>query len=210
MGEGGVLPYLDIPFQHASPTRAEGYAPPRQAGEDAGAAGRLARGLRPDLVVRSTFVVGFPGETEADFEQLLAWLEEARLDRVGAFAYEDVKGAPANALPGHVPEDVKQARRDRLMALASRISRDKLRAHVGRTLPVLVDAVRPDGTAVARTRGDAPEVDGVVYVQGGSHLKAGDVRAGARDPHRRLRPAGRRRWTGRPRRPPPRPAACTG
>ena len=173
MGEGGVLSYLDIPFQHASPSVLKAM---RRPAKQARTLERLAawRDMRPELVVRSTFVVGFPGETEADFEQLLEWLEAARLDRVGAFAYEDVKGAPANALPGHVPEEVKQARRERLMQVASRISRDKLRAHVGRTLPVLVDAVRPDGTAVARTRGDAPEVDGVVYVQGGSHLKAGE------------------------------------
>ena len=174
MRAGGLLPYLDIPFQHADPAVLKRMRRPAAADRTLE---RLARWreLQPELVVRSTFVVGFPGETEAEFEHLLAWLEDAKLDRVGAFAYEDVKGAAANALPGHVPEPVKQARRERLMAAAARISRDKLRAKLGRTLNVLVDAVKPDGTAMARSEADAPEVDGVVHIRGAGHLKPGDV-----------------------------------
>ena len=173
MRPGALLPYLDIPFQHADPAVLKRMRRPAAANRTLE---RLARwrAVQPALVVRSTFVVGFPGETEAEFERLLEWLEAAKLDRVGAFAYEDVRGAAANALPDHVPEPVKRERRDRLMAAAARISRDKLRLRVGRVLPVLVDAVRPDGTAVARTEADAPEVDGVVHVRGAAHLKAGE------------------------------------
>ena len=174
MRPGALLPYLDIPFQHADPAVLKRMRRPAAADRTLE---RLARwrSVQPDLVVRSTFVVGFPGETEAEFEHLLGWLEEAKLDRVGAFAYEDVRGAAANALPDHVPDEVKQARRERLMATAARISRDKLRAKVGRTLSVLVDAVRADGTAVARTEADAPEVDGVVHLRGAGHLRVGEL-----------------------------------
>ena len=174
MRPGALLPYLDIPFQHADPAVLKRMRRPAAADRTLE---RLARwrSVQPELVVRSTFVVGFPGETDAEFEHLLSWLEEARLDRVGAFAYEDVKGAAANALPDHVPEPVKQERRERLMATAARLSRDKLRLKVGRTLRVLVDAVRADGTAVARTEADAPEVDGVVHVRGAAHLCVGEL-----------------------------------
>ena len=174
MRPGALLPYLDIPFQHADPAVLKRMRRPAAADRTLE---RLARwrAVQPELVVRSTFVVGFPGETDAEFEHLLSWLEEARLDRVGAFAYEDVRGAAANALPDHVPEPVKQERRERLMATAARISRDKLRLKVGRTLSVLVDALRPDGTAVARTEADAPEVDGVVHVRGAGHLRVGEL-----------------------------------
>jgi ribosomal protein S12 methylthiotransferase len=132
------------------------------------------RGVAPDLAIRSTFVVGFPGETEDDFKFLLDWLEEAQLDRVGAFAYENVAGAQARDLPGHVPEEVKQDRRARFMAAAARISRAKLKKKVGRTLDALIDAIRPDGVAVGRTYADAPEIDGNVFITGGAGMRVGD------------------------------------
>jgi ribosomal protein S12 methylthiotransferase len=133
------------------------------------------REICPELVIRSTFVVGFPGETEADFEFLLHWLEAAQLDRVGCFAYENVKGAAAQGLPDHVEEAVKQDRRARLMAVSARISATKLRRRVGETMEVLVDQVRADGTAIARSYADAPEIDGQVHVKGGRALKPGDL-----------------------------------
>jgi ribosomal protein S12 methylthiotransferase len=119
-------------------------------------------------------VVGFPGETEADFAYLLEWLEEAQLDRVGCFKYENVEGAPARDLPGHVPEELKQERWERFMAASQRISREKLRRKVGRTLQVLVDGVRPDGVAVARSAADAPEIDGNVFIRNGRGLAVGE------------------------------------
>ena len=132
------------------------------------------RAIAPKLVVRSSFVVGFPGETEDEFQFLLQWLEEAQLDRVGCFAYEDVKGAAANHLPDHVPDDVKQDRRARLMAMSERISRAKLRKKLGHVIDVLVDDVRPDGVAIARSAADAPEIDGLVYVRDAHGLKVGE------------------------------------
>ena len=172
MAEGKILPYLDIPFQHASPRVLKAM---RRPANQERTLERIARWreMAPDLTLRSTFVVGFPGETEADFQLLLEWLEVAQLDRVGAFAYENVAGAAARDLPDHVPEEVKQERRDRFMAAAQKISRAKLREKVGRTLTVLVDEVRADGVAVARSRGDAPEIDGQVFVRGGLALKPG-------------------------------------
>jgi ribosomal protein S12 methylthiotransferase len=174
MAEGKVLPYLDIPFQHASPKVLKAM---RRPANNAKTLERLAawRAIAPDIVVRSTFVVGFPGETEEDFDQLLDWLEEAQLDRVGAFAYENVEGAAARDLPDHVPEALKQERRGRFMEAAQKISRAKLRAKVGRVIEVLVDEVRADGTAVARSKGDAPEIDGHVYVRGALGMKAGEL-----------------------------------
>jgi ribosomal protein S12 methylthiotransferase len=174
MAEGKILPYLDIPFQHASPKVLKAM---RRPGNQEKTLERIRkwRGIAPDLALRSTFVVGFPGETEADFEFLLEWLEEAQLDRVGAFAYENVQGAAARDLPDHVPEPVKQERRERFMAAAARISRARLRRKVGQTLEVLVDTVRPDGTAVARSYAEAPEIDGAVFVRNGRSLKPGDL-----------------------------------
>ena len=174
MAEGKVLPYLDIPFQHASPTVLKAM---RRPANEAKVLERLARwrDVCPDITVRSTFVVGFPGESEADFEYLLHWLEEAQLDRVGAFAYENVAGAAARDLPDHVPEELKQERRARFMAAAERISRAKLKRKVGRTLEVLVDQVRADGVAVARSWADAPQIDGKVFVTPGHALKPGDL-----------------------------------
>ena len=173
MAEGKVLPYLDIPLQHAAPGVLKAM---RRPANEAKTLDRIRawREICPDLTLRSTFVVGFPGETEADFDYLLSWLEEAELDRVGCFAYENVKGAAAQALADHVPEEIKQERRARFMATAERISRNRLRKKVGRTLQVLVDDVRGDGVAVARSMGDAPEIDGKVFVRPGHALKVGE------------------------------------
>ncbi len=173
MAEGKILPYLDIPFQHASPSVLKAMKRP---GNQTKTLERIRRWreIAPEIVLRSTFVVGFPGETEADFDHLLQWLDEAQLDRVGAFKYENVQGAPARDLPDHVPEEVKQDRWDRFMARAGTISREKLRAKLGKTVRVLVDSVRADGTAVARSVADAPEIDGHVYVRNARSLKAGD------------------------------------
>lgn len=173
MAEGKILPYLDIPFQHAAPNVLRAMKRPANESKTLE---RLAkwRAICPELVVRSTFVVGFPGETEDDFQHLLDWLEEAQLDRVGCFKYENVEGAPARDLPDHVPEEVKQERWDRFMAAAGAISAAKLQRRVGRTMDVLVDEVRRDGTAVARSKADAPEIDGSVYVRPGGRLKPGD------------------------------------
>jgi ribosomal protein S12 methylthiotransferase len=173
MAEGKILPYLDIPFQHASPKILKAM---RRPANEARTLERLAawRAIVPDIALRSTFVVGFPGETEADFQHLLDWLDEAQLDRVGAFAYENVVGATARDLPGHVPEEVKQERRARFMAAAAKISRSKLRAKVGKTLEVVVDAVRPDGVAVARSRAEAPDIDGHILVEPGGRLRPGE------------------------------------
>jgi ribosomal protein S12 methylthiotransferase len=174
MAEGRILPYLDIPFQHASSSVLKAM---RRPANQEKTLERLAkwRAIAPDLTIRSTFVVGFPGETEADFQFLLDWLEEAQLDRVGAFAYENVAGAAARDLPDHVPDEVKQARRERFMEAAQTISRRKLREKVGRKLEVLVDAVRRDGVGVARSKGDAPEIDGHVFIRGAAGLKPGDL-----------------------------------
>ena len=174
MAAGKVLPYLDIPFQHASPRVLKAMKRPAN---DTKVLERIAkwRAICPEIVIRSTFVVGFPGETEDDFQYLLNWLEEAQLDRVGCFAYENVQGAAAQNLPDHVPEEVKQDRRARFMAAAERISRAKLRKKVGRTLEVLVDQVRGDGLAIARSKADAPEIDGKVFVTPGHALRPGDL-----------------------------------
>src|SRR5947199_9199809 len=130
----------------------------------------------PDLAIRSSFVVGFPGESEEDFEYLLGWLEEARLDRVGAFKFEAVEGAPATAMDEQVPEDLKQERYERVMALSARISAEKLAAKVGSTIDVLIDAVDADtGGASGRSKADAPEIDGEVHLRDASGLKPGDI-----------------------------------
>ncbi|MEO1292748.1 MAG: 30S ribosomal protein S12 methylthiotransferase RimO [Pseudomonadota bacterium] len=162
MAEGKILPYLDIPFQHASPRVLKAM---RRPADQAKTLDRIAawRSVAPDLAIRSTFIVGFPGETEEDFQELLDWLEEAQLDRVGCFKYENVDGAAANDLPGHVPDTLKQERFDRFMAAAQAISERKLAAKVGRRMPVIVDSVDEDG-AVARSPSDAPEIDGNVFI----------------------------------------------
>ena len=173
MAEGKILPYLDIPFQHASPKVLKAM---RRPGNQEKTLERIHRWreICPEIVLRSTFVVGFPGETEEDFELLLEWLDEAQLDRVGAFAYENVEGAAARDLPDHLPEEVKQERRERFMQAAHLISREKLKRKVGTKIQVIVDEVRKDGVAVARSKGDAPEIDGHVYVKGASGLKVGE------------------------------------
>ncbi len=174
MAEGLVLPYLDIPFQHASPSVLRAMKRPAN---DAKVLERLRRwrGVCPDITIRSTFVVGFPGETEADFDYLLQWLDEAQLDRVGAFRFEPVAGAAANDLPGQVPEPVKEERYARLMARTAAISAAKLHAKIGRTLPVIVDVVDDEGGATGRSQADAPEIDGEVHLRDAHGLAPGDV-----------------------------------
>ncbi|MGE0079723.1 MAG: 30S ribosomal protein S12 methylthiotransferase RimO [Thiohalomonadaceae bacterium] len=171
MAEGLVLPYLDVPLQHASTPVLKAM---RRPGDVEGTLRRIEQWRRdcPDLTLRSTFIVGFPGETDADFERLLEFLQEARLDRVGAFAYSPVEGAAANALPGAVPEELKEERLERLMELQAAISADKLQDRVGRMETVLVDEVFEDGVA-ARSRGDAPEVDGNVFIETDAELTPG-------------------------------------
>ncbi len=172
MAEGKVLPYLDVPFQHASARILKLMKRPAHA-EDTLARIRAWRATCPDITLRSTFIVGFPGETEDDFRRLLDWLAEARLDRVGCFKYSPVEGAAANALPDPVPDDTKQERYERFMELAGAISAGKLEAKVDRTMRVLVDTVDEDG-AVARSSADAPEIDGFVRIPRPGRLKAGD------------------------------------
>ncbi|HTQ36677.1 MAG TPA: 30S ribosomal protein S12 methylthiotransferase RimO [Steroidobacteraceae bacterium] len=172
MAEGKVLPYLDIPFQHGSPTVLRRMRRPAHA-EDTLARIAAWRRAVPELTLRSTFIVGFPGETEAEFGELLAWLDAAQLDRVGCFKYSPVDGATANELPGAVPPEVMEQRYRRFMEKAAAISAQRMAAKVGREITVLVDRV--DGTkAVARTAGDAPEIDGVVNVKKAKGLKAGE------------------------------------
>ncbi len=164
MSEDKLLPYLDIPFQHASPKILKLMKRPAHS-ENVLARIQAWREICPDIVIRSTFVVGFPGETEEDFEYLLDWLKQARLDRVGAFTYSEIEGAAANELPNPVPEDIKRARYERLMALQQQISAQKLAEKVGKTLKVLVDEIDADeNIAICRSYADAPEIDGHVYV----------------------------------------------
>ncbi|MCB5363574.1 30S ribosomal protein S12 methylthiotransferase RimO [Pusillimonas sp. CC-YST705] len=171
MAEGKILPYLDIPFQHASPRVLK--LMKRPAFEDKTLA-RIKRWRQecPDLTLRSTFIVGFPGETDEDFEYLLDWMSEAQLDRVGCFQYSPVDGAPANELPGAVPDEVKEERWHRFMAHQQEISAQRLAAKVGRELEVLIDEVDADG-AIARSSADAPEIDGTVRVQGTQKFSPG-------------------------------------
>ncbi|MDY7522646.1 30S ribosomal protein S12 methylthiotransferase RimO [Sphingomonas sp. 10B4] len=174
MAEGLILPYLDIPFQHASRNVLKLMKRPAN---ETKVLERIKtwRTIAPDIAIRSTFVVGFPGETEDDFAYLMDWLEEAQLDRVGAFRFEPVEGAAANDLPNHVPEEIKEERYARLMELTARISADKLQAKVGRTLDVIIDAVDEEGGATGRSKADAPEIDGEVFLRDAGHLKQGDI-----------------------------------
>ena len=180
MAEGLLTPYLDIPFQHASPKVLKLMKRPAN---EAKVLERLKswREICPDIAIRSSFVVGFPGETEEDFQYLLNWLEEAQLDRVGAFRFEPVEGAAANALPDQVPETVKEERYARIMEVTEAISAAKLAAKIGRTLPVIIDAVgEPDEDgdigATGRSQADAPEIDGAVYLRNVSAtLVPGDI-----------------------------------
>ncbi len=173
MAEGLVLPYLDIPFQHAAPSVLRRMKRP---GNDAKVLQRIHnwRTIAPDITIRSTFVVGFPGETEEDFQYLLDWLDEAQLDRVGAFRFEPVEGAAANLLPDHVPEELKEERYARIMEKTAAISAAKLQAKIGRTLDVIIDAVDEEG-ATGRSKADAPEIDGEVFLRDAGHLTVGDI-----------------------------------
>ncbi len=173
MAEGVVLPYLDIPLQHGSPRILKLMKRPAAA-ENALERIRKWREICPDITLRSTFIVGFPGETDADFQQLLDFIETAQLDRVGCFQYSPVAGARANDLPDHVPPDVMAEREHRFMALQSDISRARLQAKIGRTIAVLVDSSDEHG-AIARSAADAPEIDGQVFVTDGQQLQAGDM-----------------------------------
>ncbi len=178
MAEGLVLPYLDIPFQHASPAVLRRMKRPAN---DAKVLERLRtwRSICPDIAVRSTFVIGFPGETEDDVRYLLDWLDEAQLDRVGAFRFEPVAGAAANLLPDPVPEEVKEERYARVMEKTAAISAAKLQRKIGRTLSVIIDEVGdasdPEAGATGRSQADAPEIDGQVFLRNAAHLSVGDI-----------------------------------
>ena len=174
MAEGNVLPYLDIPFQHAHPETLKRMARPAAASRTLDEI-KAWRDLCPDITLRSTFIVGYPGETEEEFQTLLDWLDEAQLDRVGCFQYENVDGARSNALPDHVPEEIKQDRWDRFMQKAQAISEAKLAAKVGQTMDVIVDLVEDDA-ATCRTKADAPEIDGNLFIdEGHEALRPGQI-----------------------------------
>jgi len=173
MAEGKVLPYLDIPFQHASPRILKAMRRPAAA-EDTLARITAWREQCPQIVLRSTFIVGFPGETDEDFEQLLGFLDAAELDRVGCFTYSPVEGAAANALPNPVPSALAEERQRRFMAKQAAISMRKLARRVGQELDILIDDVPGDGTAVGRSYADAPEIDGRVIVEGIRNMQVGD------------------------------------
>ncbi|WP_412507103.1 30S ribosomal protein S12 methylthiotransferase RimO [Roseovarius sp. SYSU LYC5161] len=175
MAEGLILPYLDIPFQHAHPDTLKRMARPAAASRTLDEIAAWRRDC-PDIALRSTFIVGYPGETEAEFRTLLDWLDEAQLDRVGCFKYENVAGARSNDLPGHVPEDVKQDRWHRFMEKAQAISEAKLAARVGTRRQVIVDDIDADGIATCRTMADAPEIDGCLFIdEGTGDLSVGDI-----------------------------------
>jgi ribosomal protein S12 methylthiotransferase len=174
MAEGRILPYLDIPFQHAHPETLRRMARPAAAARTLDEIAAWRRDC-PDITLRSTFIVGYPGETEAEFQTLLDWMDAAQLDRVGCFQYENVAGARSNALPDHVPAEVKQDRWDRFMAKAQAISEAKLAAKLGQVLEVIVDAVDEEG-ATCRTKADAPEIDGNLYIdEDFAGLAPGDI-----------------------------------
>lgn len=174
MADGLITPYLDIPFQHASPRVLKAM---RRPANEAKVLERIAnwREICPDLTIRSTFITGFPGETEEDFQYLLDWLDEAQLDRVGAFRFEPVEGARANALPDPVAEEVKEERYTRLMDKCAAISAAKLQAKIGSTQQVIIDLVDEDGGATGRSQADAPEIDGEVHLRDTSGLEPGDI-----------------------------------
>ncbi|MEZ5614288.1 MAG: 30S ribosomal protein S12 methylthiotransferase RimO [Rhodocyclaceae bacterium] len=172
MAKGKILPYLDVPFQHASPRILKLMKRPASA-ENVLARVRAWRAVCPELTIRSTFITGFPGETDADFETLLQFLEEAQLDRVGAFAYSPVEGAEANKLADPVPEALREERRQRLMELQEDISTQRLERKIGREIEVLVEEADEEG-AIARSQADAPEIDGLVHIPNGEHLEVGE------------------------------------
>jgi ribosomal protein S12 methylthiotransferase len=172
MAEGKILPYLDVPFQHASPRILKLMKRPGDIDKILERIGAWRKAV-PDLTIRSTFITGFPGETEAEFNELLDFLDAAQLDRVGAFSYSPVEGAAANALPGALPESVREERKMRLMRHQEDISTQRLEAKIGQTLTVLIDDIDDDG-AIGRTAGDAPDIDGLVYVDDGHDLEVGE------------------------------------
>jgi ribosomal protein S12 methylthiotransferase len=172
MAEGKILPYLDVPFQHASPRILKAMKRPASAENNLERI-KAWRAICPEITIRSTFITGFPGETDAEFEELLAFIEEARLDRVGCFAYSPVDGATANALPGAVPQEIREERQRRLMELQEDISAELLAAKIGREIVVLVDEVDDEGT-IARSASDAPEIDGLVFIDGYFTAEPGD------------------------------------
>jgi ribosomal protein S12 methylthiotransferase len=173
MAEGKILPYLDIPFQHASPRVLKMMKRPAHA-ENTLERIRAWRAICPELVIRSTFIVGFPGETEEDFQELLDFLEEAQLDRVGCFQYSPVDGATANDIAEHIPDDIKQDRWERFMAVQARISAAKLQQKIGTEIDIIIDEVVEEG-AVGRSKADAPEIDGQVYLDNATHLIPGTI-----------------------------------
>lgn len=175
MAEGLVLPYLDIPFQHAHPETLRRMARPAAAAKTLDEISAW-RADCPDITLRSTFIVGYPGETEDEFQTLLDWMDEAQLDRVGCFKYENVEGARSNDLPDHVPEDVKQDRWERFMQKAQAISEARLTAKLGQRMDVIVDDIDLDGIATCRTKADAPEIDGNLFIDEGTEaLNPGDI-----------------------------------
>jgi ribosomal protein S12 methylthiotransferase len=183
MAEGKILPYLDVPFQHASPRILKLMKRPASA-EKVLERIRAWRAICPEMTIRSTFIVGFPGETDAEFSELMSFLEEAKLDRVGCFEYSPVEGAAANALPDHVPDEVKASRKEKFMKVQEKISACRLKAKVGKTVEVLVDE-----PGLGRSSADAPEIDGVVHFKGGKpgqFVKVQIDRADAHDLYGRL------------------------
>ncbi|MDF1802975.1 30S ribosomal protein S12 methylthiotransferase RimO [Thalassovita sp.] len=175
MAEGGILPYLDIPFQHAHPDTLRRMARPAAAEKTLDKIAEW-RGICPDITLRSTFIVGYPGETEDEFQTLLDWMDEAQLDRVGCFQYENVAGARSNDLSDHVPDEVKQDRWDRFMEKAQAISEAKLAAKVGQVMDVIVDDIDEDGIATCRTKADAPEIDGNLFIDESTDaIAVGDI-----------------------------------
>jgi len=173
MADGRILPYLDIPFQHSSPSVLKAMRRPANQ-EKTLERIRRWRAEVPELVLRSSFIVGFPGETDADFEHLLGWLKEARIDRAGCFKYENVTGAASSSLPNHVPEEVKEERWHRFMALQAELSDTRSKSLIGKTIDVLIDEIDEDG-AVGRSKADAPEIDGEVFIANADGLNPGDL-----------------------------------
>ena len=173
MADGRILPYLDIPFQHSSPSVLKAMRRPANQ-EKTLERIRRWRAEVPELVLRSSFIVGFPGETDADFEHLLGWLKEARIDRAGCFKYENVTGAASSSLSNHVPEEVKEERWHRFMALQAELSDTRSKSLIGKTIDVLIDEIDEDG-AVGRSKADAPEIDGEVFIANADGLNPGDL-----------------------------------
>jgi ribosomal protein S12 methylthiotransferase len=172
MHKDGLLPYLDVPLQHASAKILKAMKRPANQ-ENTLKRIQKWREICPEITIRSTFIVGFPGETEEDFEELIAFIKEAKLDRVGCFQYSPVEGAPANALENPIPEDIKQSRFERFMETQAEISTEKLKAKRGQVIDVLIDAIHAE-TVIARSIADAPEIDGLVYLPCNQKVKVGE------------------------------------